>query len=308
MKLEIIADEKGRFELDEQRLAAWGSFLSPEGFHGRQKRLYDHPYGKGFITHYAYRDGSGRIVTSMEVLTIQLQVRDGNGAVSERKAGLIASVVTPVELRGKGHATAMLREYFEGEGEWSGILFSDIAPEFYERFGFTSYPVGNIEKTVGEPGVFSDRAEAMLFDDFLRAFRKIRRKILDGADVPSAVVYPEALFIDWELERFRYFAELSKKKMPDTLFWRVTHPEKVHLLMTFPDFVNLRLNAMWAPTGCDQCKVFLGRLAAQWGMKTYRYWERRGAPEGVKLDYPYPMIRTPEGQVAFTDIQFCDWF
>src|SRR5205823_3265150 len=119
--------------------------------------------------------------------SIRLLVRDAAGNIAERPAGLIASVVTPKELRGKGYATAMLEQYFAANATGSFILYSDVGPAFYERFGFTAFPVGNIEKEAQATDA-PDRAEPLSLDEFATALDKVRCRVLGGAEVPSAAV------------------------------------------------------------------------------------------------------------------------
>ncbi|MCK6522124.1 GNAT family N-acetyltransferase [Myxococcota bacterium] len=60
-----------------------------------------------------------------------------------RPAGAIGAVYTPAAQRGRGYATALLREVMAWSAEhgvldW--ILYSDIDPAFYERLGFVRVP------------------------------------------------------------------------------------------------------------------------------------------------------------------------
>lgn len=56
-------------------------------------------------------------------------------------AGL-GSIATPPELRGRGHASRLIEGFLHAREESHGtevfFLFSDIAPAFYERFGFAA--------------------------------------------------------------------------------------------------------------------------------------------------------------------------
>ena len=51
----------------------------------------------------------------------------------------LGSIATPPELRGRGHGSRLIAEVIrlrEAAGTEVFFLFSDIAPAFYERFGF----------------------------------------------------------------------------------------------------------------------------------------------------------------------------
>jgi len=56
----------------------------------------------------------------------------------------IGAVFTPPELRGRGHATALLEHILEAgraDGAAMAMLFSEISPRYYERFGFSVVPM-----------------------------------------------------------------------------------------------------------------------------------------------------------------------
>ncbi|MCR4294411.1 MAG: GNAT family N-acetyltransferase, partial [Elusimicrobia bacterium] len=54
----------------------------------------------------------------------------------------LGSIATPPELRGRGHASSLIAGFLRAREESHGtevfFLFSDIAPAFYERFGFAA--------------------------------------------------------------------------------------------------------------------------------------------------------------------------
>lgn len=54
----------------------------------------------------------------------------------------LGSIATPPELRGRGHASRLISEFLRVREATHGtevfFLFSDIAPAFYERFGFAA--------------------------------------------------------------------------------------------------------------------------------------------------------------------------
>jgi GNAT superfamily N-acetyltransferase len=62
----------------------------------------------------------------------------------------IGAVFTPPHLRGRGHAAALIGHIVEaarGEGASMAILFSEIAPRYYERLGFSVVPT--LQATIG---------------------------------------------------------------------------------------------------------------------------------------------------------------
>jgi len=64
----------------------------------------------------------------------------------------IGLVATLPSHRGRGHATALLRaalDAAEAEGRDRALLFSGIAPSFYERLGFRVVEAGGVKTTLG---------------------------------------------------------------------------------------------------------------------------------------------------------------
>ncbi|MBI2943722.1 MAG: GNAT family N-acetyltransferase [Candidatus Wallbacteria bacterium] len=82
--------------------------------------------------------GTGALVSSLERFGLRLQGPDGPVAA----IGL-GSIFTPEPERGRGLARRLIRLVMEEarvEGCSAVLLFSDIAPEYYERLGFVRYP------------------------------------------------------------------------------------------------------------------------------------------------------------------------
>lgn len=75
----------------------------------------------------------GRLESSL--LAHEIPLPSGAPAVG------LGSIATPPEQRGRGHASRLIAEVVrrrEEDGTDVFFLFSDIAPAFYERFGFTT--------------------------------------------------------------------------------------------------------------------------------------------------------------------------
>lgn len=79
--------------------------------------------------------GDGGLLES-SLLAHEIPLPDGAPAVG------LGSIATPPELRGRGHASRLIagviRRREENDGARVFFLFSDIAPAFYERFGFAA--------------------------------------------------------------------------------------------------------------------------------------------------------------------------
>jgi predicted N-acetyltransferase YhbS len=100
-----------------------------------QKRLasVQHQRATWFVIQEA-----GQVVCSLGAYPFQLFGPDG-----ERKARAFGAVFTPEAHRGKGHAARLIRwvcEYYAQEGTLDFILYSDIAPAYYQKLGFQTLP------------------------------------------------------------------------------------------------------------------------------------------------------------------------
>lgn len=81
---------------------------------------------------------AGELITSCGAYPLRLY-----GPSSEREARGFGAVFTKPNHRGKGHAEALLRfvmNYYRNQGVDDFLLFSDIAPAYYERMGFHLLP------------------------------------------------------------------------------------------------------------------------------------------------------------------------
>ncbi|MDP3543748.1 MAG: GNAT family N-acetyltransferase [Elusimicrobiota bacterium] len=86
---------------------------------------------------------------------------------SGRPAVGLGSIATPPALRGRGHASSLIAGFLRAREESHGtevfFLFSDIAPAFYERFGFAA-----LGPCPGKPGsILMARANRKRLDGLL---------------------------------------------------------------------------------------------------------------------------------------------
>lgn len=286
---------------DRERLALvraqeWRGALTAAEFAERNRRLYAHPYGRARVKTWCLRE-KGELVTSLDTLDIEL--RSGAGV---RPAWLIASVVTPEEHRGKGHASRLLTALFESDPARAQLLFSDIEPAFYERFGFqaTSFEEATVSVGAGTGGaVRSISMEAFV------VFQREERRRRTAREPGSAWLEPEALRWDWKLERYRFFCALRGRPWSGEAAFETDHG---HCLVTAPDPVQGRLDALWLADDCDRCRSTAQRQADAAGLALLRYWrEWRDGAEGYRQE---PMIRWPgrPGVVPGRGAQLGDWW
>ena len=299
------ANAMDREKLAPLRGAYWKGELSVEQFQERNRRLYEHPFGQERMETLLLRLPSGEVQSSLDLLQINLMIKNEQNRVEVQPAIIIASVLTLEKHQGKGGATRLMGEVVQlQERPWS-VLYSDINPEFYERFKFVKFPVS---VAVGEAKLASTppKLRALKPAEFLDHLSRAREKSLLKCKGLAVGVQPESGFWDWQLERYRYFAELSKKNWELNPFWEVQDGAGLHPVAVAPDYVHDRLDGLWVCPTCEQPSEVLGHLASQAGVSTFRFWSAT-AKEGKT---EYPMVRAPLGGASPSafEVQLGEWW
>lgn len=289
--------DQDREILAAARAEEWRGRLTAEQFFGRNRRLYSHPFGRARVQTWIWRRNQD-ILSSLDALSVQLwagnQVRD---------AWLIASVVTPETHRGHGYATELLKALFATDPQRAALLYSDIDPAFYERLGFRVTPHEETEvlcfQGVGGP------LKPIPPSRFLDYQRWARREEARRAGPQAAWLEPDAEFLDWHLERYRYFSTLKGKPWDGQAYFETDH---AHVLALAPDPIHDRLDALWLGEECERCVQAGTARAAELGLGRLRYWrpwraESLGAREN-------PMVRIPgmDAAVPGPGVQLGDWW
>jgi hypothetical protein len=307
-----VATPDEREALAPLRASQWRGVLSVSQFEERNRRLYAHPFGRNRIVTWVLRDSSGRIVSSMDELTIRMAVRGAEAPARFADGVLIASVITPAEERGRGYCSQLLDAYFSTRQELSGILYSDIGPAFYRRYGFRERPVRAAEIAVRPPPTEASPARSVARNLSLEAFCErlgdLRRQQVDRSAGPGAALAPDPDWLDWQLERYRFFSELRKRRFPRTLFSEAAHPSGPHLFAAVPDFLTSRLEAFWVDPRCALCVGSLHQIAAQNGLQAIRFWTEVDTSWPGKNECPMVRVGGEAGETGFIDPQFCDWW
>lgn len=110
-------------------------------------------------TWWVHLQADGHLVSSL--LTHEIPLPSGAPAIG------LGSIATAPEERGKGHASHLIHEVLSRHERDAGtkifFLFADIAPKFYERFGFTA-----LKPQPSRPAsMLMARARMLMLDDLL---------------------------------------------------------------------------------------------------------------------------------------------
>ena len=118
--------------------AVWGAGLSLQQFLAREATLWQHPFSQRGLRLWLLRDGPD-VLASCETYAVRCQCAGRSGV-----AHGVASVFVEERLRGRGHASALLRgvnEQLQREGALCTYLMSEVEPTIYARLGFVERPL-----------------------------------------------------------------------------------------------------------------------------------------------------------------------
>jgi GNAT superfamily N-acetyltransferase len=274
--------------LDALRASEWRGPLTTPEFLDRNERLRVHRYGSRIESWGWSPDGGRTLIASCDLLPIAL----GAAAGGAESAWLLASVVTLPAERGKGHASRMLEALLERRGDKPWLLFSDIGPEFYARWGFRALPQVSHTVAAGDGEVDLAAASAAFVAETIASRRKGGRHYT-----------PEE--IDWIAERYRAFAEFRDLiDVPVVL----DVGEAGSPVFVAVDAVRDALALLWREPGDEKALRRAQDAAGALGLASVTYWEPAEATaEGTKPEWP--MVRDEKGALApVADVQLIDWW
>jgi predicted N-acetyltransferase YhbS len=126
-------------QIHEQTWSIWSDGLDPGNYEKFNRAQMSTPWGKAHLDRLALVDGDTLLASAKRY---RLTVRHRGEAIPCLGIG---AVFTPPDLRGRGHAAALIERMVEdaaAEGAGMALLFSEIDPAFYARLGFEAIPVG----------------------------------------------------------------------------------------------------------------------------------------------------------------------
>lgn len=132
MKLESV-EWQDLLPVFRETFKIWSPGLSKSHYLDYQRKQAIHPWSRRNIRHLTLTQ-SGKILSSLKLSNISLQVRDANYPI-----GGIGAVYTQIDCRNMGYASELMEKTIElarHEGYKGLLLFSDIDCGFYTRFGF----------------------------------------------------------------------------------------------------------------------------------------------------------------------------
>lgn len=145
----VAADGELLERILDQTFPVWGEGLTREAYGRYNRAQLSTPWGAAHLRRMALVDDEGRLLASAKRYDLAARL-DGEVV----KAAGLGAVFTPEAHRGHGYAGELLRQMLDdaaGEGFGLAILFSEIAPRYYERLGFRQLPANQVSLAV-RPG------------------------------------------------------------------------------------------------------------------------------------------------------------
>lgn len=141
IRLDAIAPDEYVREVLPQSAELWAGARSFDEYASEFRAVAASGWGKRRFRTLGLRIGGERVASCKRYARV---LRCGERTYA---AAGIGAVFTPVALRGRGYATALLGALLDAEraaGTDLAYLFSDIHPAFYERIGFVTLPARTI--------------------------------------------------------------------------------------------------------------------------------------------------------------------
>ena len=292
--------QKHRDQLAPLRAQAWAEGITAVQFAERNHQLYEHPFGSSRIETHVFLDEAGTLLSSCDTLDVDFGILDPKGEYIEDRGLLLASVFTPTEQRGRGYASQMLEELFTTLSDKPWCLYSDIEPEFYERFEFLATPIAEVTELVPLEMETLVTAEPIELEEAVAGIRQWRTNLIKEG-TPGLVLLPDPQWVDWELLKFAYLAETKKKTMPAVCYQVATE-----FAIVVPDFVAGDIKTLFTTDG-GAARYAVQAVAKATGLRKSYSWQISGQPSpGASV--PMAWSREFPDSQRFRDLQFGDWW
>jgi GNAT superfamily N-acetyltransferase len=304
------ATSQERELLAKTRASAWGQDLIGNEFLERNQRLYNHPYGRDHIVTYVLKNPENKIVSSLDALQLKFFHKENPGDSTAIQDGfLIASVITPPQYRGKGYATLLLNRFLETQSWSLGVLYSDIGPKFYEKWGFkvSKRYLYEISVTSSKNQLTINSVEPEIWIQKAFDFRKLK---FNSEPNSHLALVPDFKFWDWQIERFRFFAEKrTQRPLPNVYFEALTAQGPTYFAVVL-NAVTGKAEVLWRDGANPEVLAAIEQVVESWGCPSFSYWDKAGTGQKGHEENPMYWVKGSgkPHEEGFYDPQLCDWW
>ncbi len=204
MRVKVVEATGGLLErILDQTFPIWGEGLAREAYGKYNRAQAGTPWGAANLRRCALVDDDGELLASAKRYDL-VACLDGDRV----KALGLGAVFTPEARRGHGYAAELLRRMMDaaaGEGFGLALLFSEIAPSYYEHLGFRQVPTNQVWLSVRPGKRPGPRAISMRSGDRgdIRAIVEMNASARDGYRLALA---READYVGFAIAKKRLLA------------------------------------------------------------------------------------------------------
>jgi predicted N-acetyltransferase YhbS len=142
----VIADDALRQRILDHTFPIWNEGLTRDAYRRWNEAQLRTAWGRTQLQRIALLDDDGDLLATAKRYRFDVRVDGREGWMCG-----IGAVFTPVEYRGRGHASRLIEMMLADarrEGALFAALFSEIGTAFYERLGFTTVPLDEVTVAV----------------------------------------------------------------------------------------------------------------------------------------------------------------
>ncbi len=261
--------------------ALWGAGLDFTDYLSLWREISKLPWSKSHAQFLVWQNDEGSVLSSMKLYRPLIRA-----AGRTARGGVLGAIFTPTALRGRGHASEMVRAVINqcrGSGERLVLLFSDIGIAYYRNFGFSPLPAE--EQWGALPRSAPQRLEGWslrpLERDDLTAVYRAHDGFIDR--MALAMVRDEG---HWQFLRERsrgYFERLRDRKIVQSFKVATEHGRFAGYLMTVEGHGEWNVREVGAVGGDPRSMAAVLRLGAaearRSGLRRFYGWLPREVVE-----------------------------
>lgn len=288
----------------------WGTPLSNEGYLTKTfiNGFHDNYMDKDHWYYYGLKNKEGVYESSLEVLVRDAWVRDADGDVKIIQSGVIGSVYTDEQFRGKNNIKYLLDGLHDTLKIDAFFLYSELGT-YYEKFGYRSLNVPVWKMSPAADPEVDDSLYIDSVDQIESIASMMKQKLNDSLDKNTFCLVPSTEIFNWYNNRSRAtfwdmkcgsagpapdsFYELAKtpgKKDCDALSslkygYSFPGPDgEQQYIMWYSDYGDMKMSILVINASTSEAlkKLVSAALnhAHQQGIKLVEAWDLEAPPQG----------------------------
>ncbi len=208
----ILATPAQQAERWGHHFAQWGAGYERSLFLRREAALAESEFGRSQLKLWLWVEPNGQVLASCETYAGNAWYCDDVGRTSIEPLQAVASVLVVPELRGQGHAAAMMAALsveLRALGTTVSTLFSDVGPNLYRKAGYLLHPARETALAVSGPHAMPAGAVELGLGDLADVLARDREELgawVGGSTAPALAEIVQVDRIAWFATRARYRA------------------------------------------------------------------------------------------------------